>query len=259
MEETVSFMDLVKTIRKRLGLVVLMGVVAIAIAAVLSFLIMTPVYESSTEILVNQNPTEPGQMINEHIQTDLQLINTYSGIIKSPVILDQVAEQMNLDMRADELTKKITVSNLEESQIVTISVKDGDPATAVDIANTTAAVFENDIKELMNIDNVKILSPATMKENPAPVAPNSLLNMAIAGVIGAMLGVGIAFLLEYLDTSIKDQEDIEEFLGLPLLGFISPIEQKAEIGSNNKIVSNRKGEAKWLKRKKIYSKQHGSL
>ncbi|WP_281863146.1 YveK family protein [Planomicrobium okeanokoites] len=240
MEETISLQDLFKTIRKRLGLIALLTILAITIAGVISFLVLTPVYQTSTEILVNQSPSETGQLTNQNIQTDLQLINTYSGIIKSPAILDQVVEEMNLDMTTDQLTSKITVSNADQSQIVNITMQDEDPAMAVEIANTTASVFESDIQELMNVDNVTILSPAVLKENPSPVAPNPMLNMAIAAVVGLMLGVGIAFLLEYLDTSMKDQQDIEDVLGLPLLGVISPIVEKAELGPDNKTTSRRR-------------------
>lgn len=240
MEETISLQDLFKTIRKRLGLIALLTILAITIAGVISFLVLTPVYQTSTEILVNQSPSETGQLTNQNIQTDLQLINTYSGIIKSPAILDQVVEEMNLDMTTDQLTSKITVSNADQSQIVNITVQDEDPAMAVEIANTTASVFENDIQELMNVDNVTILSPAVLKENPSPVAPNPMLNMAIAGVVGLMLGVGIAFLMEYLDTTMKDQQDIEDVLGLPLLGIVSPIVEKAELGPDNKTTSRRR-------------------
>lgn len=240
MEETISLQDLFKTIRKRLGLIALLTILAITIAGVISFIVLTPVYQTSTEILVNQSPAETGQLTNQNIQTDLQLINTYSGIIKSPAILDQVVEEMNLDMTTDQLTDKITVSNADQSQIVNITVQDEDPAMAVEIANTTASVFENDIQELMNVDNVTILSPAVLKENPSPVAPNPMLNMAIAAVVGLMLGVGIAFLMEYLDTTMKDQQDIEDVLGLPLLGIVSPIVEKAELGPDNKTTSRRR-------------------
>ncbi|RLQ86726.1 Wzz/FepE/Etk N-terminal domain-containing protein [Planomicrobium sp. Y74] len=240
MEETISLQDLFKTIRKRLGLIALLTILAITIAGVISFLVLTPVYQTSTEILVNQSPTETGQLTNQNIQTDLQLINTYSGIIKSPVILGPVVEELNLDLSTEQLNDRITVSNADQSQIVNIAVQDEDPATAVDIANTTATIFESNIQDLMNVDNVTILSPAVLKENPSPVAPNPMLNMAIAAVVGLMLGVGIAFLLDYLDTSMKDQQDIEDVLGLPLLGIVSPIVEKAELGPDNKTTSRRR-------------------
>lgn len=240
MEETISLQDLFKTIRKRLGLIILLTLLAIIIAGVVSYFLLTPVYETSTEILVNQNPAETGQLINQNIQTDLQLINTYSGIIKSPAILDQVVEELDLDMNSDQLDNNITVSNADQSQIINIAVQDEDPARAVDIANTTVDVFETDIQDLMNVDNVSVLSPAVLKENPEPVSPNPLLNMAIAAVVGLMLGVGIAFLLEYLDTTIKNEQDIEEFLGIPVIGVISPIMEKAELVKEEKVVKRKR-------------------
>ncbi|WP_142827193.1 YveK family protein [Planococcus soli] len=229
MEETISLQDLFKTLKKRAGLIALMTILAITIAGVVSFLVLTPMYETSTQILVNQEETEASQLTNQNIQADLQLINTYSVIIKSPAILDEVSSQLGLDMSVEQLNSKITVATAENSQVVNVSVQDEDPAVAVDIANTTAEVFESEITGLMNVDNVSILSPAVLKENPSPVAPNPMLNMAIAAVIGMMLGVGIAFLLEYLDTSIKTQQDIEEILGVPMLGIISPIKEEAKL------------------------------
>lgn len=229
MEETISLQDLFKTLKKRAGLIALMTILAITIAGVVSFLVLTPMYQTSTQILVNQEASEASQLTNQNIQTDLQLINTYSVIIKSPAILDEVSTQLDLDMSAEQLNSKITVATAENSQVVNVTVQDEDPAVAVEIANTTAKVFENEITGLMNVDNVSILSPAVLKENPAPVAPNPMLNMAIAAVIGLMLGVGIAFLLEYLDTSIKTQQDIEEILGIPMLGVISPIKEEAKL------------------------------
>ncbi|ALS77863.1 capsular biosynthesis protein [Planococcus kocurii] len=229
MEETISLQDLFKTLKKRAGLIALLTILAITIAGVVSFLVLTPMYETSTQILVNQEATEASQLTNQNIQTDLQLINTYSVIIKSPAILDEVSSQLGLNMSVEALNSKITVATAENSQVVNVTVQDEDPALAVDIANTTAKVFEGEIKELMNVDNVSILSPAVLKENPSPVAPNPMLNMAIAAVIGLMLGVGIAFLLEYLDTTIKTEQDIEDILGVPLLGVISPIKEDAKL------------------------------
>lgn len=229
MEETISLQDLFKTLKKRLGMITLLTLLAITIAGVVSFLVLTPIYESSTQILVNQEKTDATQAINQNIQADLQLINTYSVIIKSPAILDEVQQQLNLDMTVEALNNKISVNTAENSQVVNVAVQDEDPALAVDIANTTATVFEKEIKNLMNVDNVSVLSPAVLKDNPSPVAPNPMLNMAIAAVIGLMLGIGIAFLLEYLDTTMKNDQDIEDILGIPLLGVISPIQEKADL------------------------------
>jgi capsular polysaccharide biosynthesis protein len=225
MEETISLQDLFKTLKKRLGLIALITVIAITISGVVSYLLLTPIYQSSTQILVTTSKQDQQQQQNnaQDIQANLQLINTYNVIIKSPAILGIVKEEMNLERSVGALINQVTVNSEQNSQVVNISVQDGDPKMAVELANKIATVFQNEIKALMNVDNVNILTPAELGANPSPVKPDPKLNMAIAAVIGLMLGVGVAFLLEYLDTTMKDEQDVEEILNLPIIGLISPI------------------------------------
>ncbi len=239
MEETISLQDLVKTLRKRLVLIISAVILAVTIAGVVSYLFLTPIYQASTQILVNQEKSEQ-QFNSQDIQTNLQLINTYNVIIKSPAILSKVIENLDLDTTPAGLNTKITVNSAQNSQVLNISVEDPEPYVAVDIANTTAEVFQEEIQKLMNVDNVNILSPAVLAENPSPIKPDPILNMAIAAVIGLMLGVGIAFLLEYLDTTVKTEQDAEELLGLPILGLIGTISEKDVQSAKGSVKSRRK-------------------
>ena len=240
MEETISLQELFKTIRKRLSLIAFITAIAITISGVVSFAILTPIYQSSTKILVNQEKQDPSSFNAQDIQTNLQLINTYDGIIKSATILSKVIEELNLDTTTDDLYEQITVSSQENSQIISVTVQNPDPKIAVDIANTTASVFQEEIQNLMNVDNVNVLDVAELGENPSPIKPNPKLNMAIAAVIGLMLGVGLAFLLEYLDTTMKTEQDIEELLGLPILGLISPIPDEDVKNAEMEITQRRR-------------------
>ncbi|PIC64001.1 capsular biosynthesis protein [Sporosarcina sp. P13] len=226
MEETISLQELFTTLKKRLGLIIGTTVAAAVIAAVISYFFLTPIYQASTQILVNQEKVEQQPFNAQDIQTNLQLINTYNVIIKTPAILEPVIQNLDLDSSPAALNSQITVSSQQNSQVVSITVQDAEPHKAVDIANTTAEVFQKEIVKLMNVDNVNILSPAVYAENPKPVKPNKELNVAIAAVVGLMIGVGIAFLLEYLDTTVKTEQDIEDLLGLPVLGLVSPISDK---------------------------------
>ncbi|MEB2298039.1 capsular biosynthesis protein [Lysinibacillus xylanilyticus] len=225
MEETISLQDIFRTIKKRAVMIISLTVLSIIVAAIISFYVLTPIYQASTQILVNQQKTNQ-QIQTTEIQTDLQLINTYNVIIKSPAILSKVIERLDLELTPSQLANQITVSNAQNSQVVDVSVQDELAFRAVDIANTTAQVFQEQIQVLMKVDNVNILSPALLPEDPSPVKPNKMLNIAIAAVLGLMIGVGLAFLLDYLDTTVKTESDVEELLQLPIIGLVSPINDK---------------------------------
>lgn len=196
------------------------------IAGTFSYFYLTPIFQASTQILINQKEFDQNQFSSQDINTNLQLINTYNVIIKSPVILSKVIDNLNLKTTPELLNQQIIVSSEQNSQIVNVRVEDPDLQEAVDIANMTAKVFQEEIIALMNVDNVSILSPAVFTKETSPIKPNLILNVGIAAVIGLMIGIGITFLMEYLDTSIKNEQDIGELLGLPILGLISPISNK---------------------------------
>ena len=226
MEETISLKELFQMLKKRLSLIFIITAIAVIAAGIISYFVITPIYQASTQLLVNQTKTELTEFNAGTVQTNLQLINTYNMIIKSPAILEKVADQLGSDLTSGQLNEKITVQSEDNSQVVNLTVQDPDPQMAADIANTTAEVFEKEIVALMNIDNVNILAKAEVGENASPVKPQPLLNIAIALVVGLMAGVGLAFLLEYLDNTVKDEQDIEKALGLPVLGAIATIDSR---------------------------------
>ena len=237
MEETISLQEIVKIIRKRLLLIIILIVTAIGISAGINFYVLTPIYQAQTQILVNQNSNPEEAYSWQTTETDLRLINTYNEIITSPVILTPVIEALELDITPEQLSSQISVSNKSDSKVVNISVVDSNPLQAVEISNTVAEVFKEQIPKLMSVDNITIISIAKLSETPSPVKPNKILNLAIATVIGLMLGVGVAFLLEISDKKLRDERDINEILGLPVMGVIGLIAE--EKGTKYSIISRR--------------------
>ncbi|MEK3992351.1 MULTISPECIES: YveK family protein [Robertmurraya] len=225
MEETISLKELFLTLKKRLSLIALITILFATISGLISYFYLTPIYQASTQILVNQSKNEQNTYSAGEVQTNLQLINTYNVIIKSPAILDLVIKELDLNMTTGQLNGKITVQSEQNSQVVTISVQDADPNLAADIANETASIFQAEIKDIMNVDNVSILAKAVVLDNQSPIKPQPLMNIAIALIVGLMIGVGLAFLMEYLDNTIKTEQDIEQTLGLPVLGAIPTIQE----------------------------------
>jgi capsular polysaccharide biosynthesis protein len=143
-------------------------------------------------------------------------------------------------MNASQLNGKITVGSEKDSQVVNIAVQDPNPNMAAKIANKTAEVFQNEIVKIMSVDNVSVLAQATVAENQSPIKPQPVMNVAIAIVVGLMAAVGLAFLLEYFDSTIKNEQDIEKILELPILGVIAQIDdQKMEELKKRKAAGTR--------------------
>lgn len=227
MEETISLKELFETLKKRLMLIIMITITAVLVSGIVSYFFLTPIYQASTQILVNQTKNDQAQALynSNQVQTNLQLINTYNVIIKSPAILDKVADQLKLKLTAQQLNGKITVASEKNSQVVNVSVQDPDPNVAANIANKTAEVFKSEIAKIMNVDNVSILAQATVMDHQSPIKPKPVLNIAIALVVGLMAGVGLAFIMEYFDNTIKNEQDIEKILGLPILGVTANIDE----------------------------------
>ena len=221
LQTPINYKKIKSTVIKYTVSTISITIICASIALIYSFYIAKPIYEAETQLLINQKNVNEEVNYSQSIETDLQLINTYTVIIESPVIIEQVIKDLNLNISEEELINKITIDNVSESKVITIKVTDEIHYQAVEIANSIGKVVKEEIPNLMSIDNINILSPAKHRENPNPVSPNISLNIAIAITFGILLGVGISFLREYFDTSIKNEKDLEELLELPILGVIS--------------------------------------
>jgi len=218
MEEEISLVELFQILKKHIGMILGVTAAGLLLAAIFTFFIATPTYESSSQLLVSR-PTEENTIQQSQINANIQLINTYEDIITNPVILDPVIEDLGLDTTVDQLREQITVSTAEESQVFSVDVTSEDPYLASEIANTTASAFQNNLDSIMNVDNVTVISQAVPDTDA--VSPNTLLNVVIGILLGGIIGIGAAFLIEFLDTTVKDESFIEQELGWTSLGRVS--------------------------------------
>ncbi|MCA0756502.1 lipopolysaccharide biosynthesis protein [Paenibacillus sp. N4] len=211
-------------IRKRLALIVIFVILCTAAAAVFSIFFKAPIYEASTKIIVNQTASQlaTGQLDINQINSNIKMIDTYKEIIKTPAILDKVAAKYpELGFTASELARKIQVSSVNNTQVMTLVVQDVEYRKAAETVNAVSNVFQEEIQHIFKVENVSILNEAVVDAEPGPVSPNVPLNISIAFVVSLMLSVGIVFLLEYLDDTIKTEADVLEYLGQPTLAMIS--------------------------------------
>lgn len=239
MKEKNSLEGILKVIKKRIYLIIGIVVFITGIVAGINYYLLPDIYQAQTQILVNQKSTgQEGDPWSRN-ESDLQLINTYNVIIKSPAILNKVIEKLDLKSSSEALSEQITVSHEVNSKVLNVVVRDSDAGMAVDLANKTAEVFKEEIPKLMSVDNINILSNANFSENAKPIKPDKLLNIVIAAVVSLLLGIGIAFLIEVFDTTIKSENDIEEISSIPILGVISTFEETDKTNMTKKIQRQR--------------------
>ncbi|GEN95262.1 YveK family protein [Pediococcus ethanolidurans] len=219
----VTFSEILLTLRKHVKLILGTTVIITALAAVVTFFVMTPKYSAGTQILVNRKLD--ASMAGAQLQTtqaDIAMISTYKDIITSPVVQTTVKKQtQNLPGSADSSVSVATETN---SQVFTINVTSSNPNTAASVANKTATIFKKRIVKMMSINNVTIVSKAVT--NNQPVSPRIKLNLLAGIVLGLILGIGLAFLSEFNDKTVTDESFLIDDLGLTSLGIVNEISQK---------------------------------
>ena len=153
-----------------------------------------------------------------------KLVKTYSEFTKSRKVSEHVIQALNLNIEPSQLQSMVSVQPKGDTEFLTITVKSKDPTEAKDIANQLARSLKYISNDVKKVDNVQLLDEAL--EPTAPDNPKPKLNMAIAFFIGIMVSLGIAFLLEYLDNTVKSQEEIEKLTGVPVIGIIPLTQDK---------------------------------
>lgn len=203
----------------------LVPLVTSSIAVYVSFFVIDPVYEANATLyVISRQEAQQSTIQYNDMLVGQQLVKDYREIVKSRTVTSQVIEDLDLDMSSKELAEKISVGSKNDTRIIEISVQDTDPDRASIIANKTCEVFMSKVKDLMKVENVEIVDNAISPETP--VKPRPLLNIAIGMFLGLFVALGVIFLIEYLDDTIKNSEDVEKYLGLPVLGTIPDLDIK---------------------------------
>lgn len=214
--DEIDIRELFAVIRRRLWVIVLLPFAAAAVAAIFSLFVMTPIYEASTTLWVVK--TDGAALDMNTLQFNRQLIRTYGEVAKSRVVASQVMQRLGINGDVERFQKRVTVTPVRDTEIIAIRVEDPNPARAATIADTLAEVFSEEIQKFIRLDNVRVVDPALVPTDP--VRPRVLLNTSLALVLGLLLSVGLAFLLEQLDVRIRAPADVERRLGLPVVGVI---------------------------------------
>ncbi|MCC4344811.1 YveK family protein [Limosilactobacillus reuteri] len=279
LNNTIDLHRLMVLCRKHIKILIIWTILAGILGFVVAQFVVVPKYTATTEILVNQKHTNDnnGQAYNNQ-QADIQMINTYKDIITNQVILSKASKQLknpvkvikpaqkavyrtnadgtrrlikeaqpavverggkSYNLSTDELKKAISVQTQQNSQVFSLQVKTDDPQESAVVANTVANVFKQQIKKIMSVNNVTIVSRASTPDSP------SFPNKKLFALAGAVLGLILSFLYiligELMDTSVHDDDYLTNELGLTNLGQVNHIEMSKNFTINNNQESRRHG------------------
>jgi len=216
-----SLGDILRVIRRRLLVVALLVLMLVGAVVGLS-LAQTPIYEASIKIVVGQELT-PGMpsSVSADVQGLQQFTRTAAEVVQTQPVAEGVIREPNLSMTPEEFLGNMNVEQISETQLIQITYRDPDPQRAKQIADTVGEVFSRQISELSpsaNSVTATLWERATVPR--APVGPNILFNVLLTLMLGGILGLGLAFLLEFFDDSWRSPEEVEKMSGLPIFGAI---------------------------------------
>ena len=233
MEEEYDISELLNILKKNIVMIISLALVGLILSSVFTLFIVTPQYNASTQLLVNEKNSDGSSIEATDITKNLQMISTYTELIKGPAILNGVQETLDSGLTTKQLGDKISITSPEGALVFLVTVTDSDPYKAAEIANAVADTFQNEIGTIMNsIDNVAITYKAVPNVNP--ISPNIPLNLIIGLLFGGIIGVGISFIRVFLDKTIKDAATVYELVNWNNLGEIH------EITEEDLIVKGRK-------------------
>ena len=215
----IDVLSLVKTLWRRKFLIVVTAFAMAIVALGYSAFIIKPTYTSSTRIyVVNRQPGDNSTLTNQDLQAGSYLVKDYKEIILSQDVLAKVIDDLKLNMQPSALAKKITVTVPTDTRIVSIAVSDGDAKEAARIANSLRQVAAEKIIAVTKVADVTTLEEAEIPN--APSSPNIRRNTLIGFLAGGVFVSVVILVVEVLDDRVKKPEDVEEALGITLLGVV---------------------------------------
>lgn len=217
----IDILLLLKTIWRKKFLIILTALFGAGIAFVYSSFLVTPQFDSTTRIyVVSQNVEAGAGLTNQELQAGTYLVKDYKEIILSQDVLTQVATELNLN---ENLKEKVSVSIPVDTRIVSISVRDADPNEAARIANSLRAFAAQKIVEVTKVSDVTTLEEAVPAEQPS--TPNTKRNILLGLLAGGILATGLVLVMEVLDDRVKRPQDVEEVMGMTLLGVVPDLKK----------------------------------
>ena len=217
--EVIDLTEILSAVRQHLLELIFVTLAAALVGFTASKFLMTPKYDSSALMIVNTRQDVNANVTSDQINSATKLVSTYSIIIKSDTVLQQVIDNLGLNLTYAKLNKRVTVAAVDDTQVMKITVQSDSPEWARQVCEQIITVAPNVIKEAVEAGSVKVISNPSLATEP--VSPNIMKNAAV----GFVLVIGIIVLQVLLDNKINTEEDVTKYLDMTVLGVIPQYDQ----------------------------------
>ena len=220
-EEVISIGEILESLKKRWKLIFICTMAVTILVTVFTLFFIKPKYETSTKLFVGKEQGTEQVYNNSDVQMYQQLLKTYSEVISTRDTAKAAISSENLDLKVKDILSNLSVVTLTDTQILQIKYESTNPEEGLKVIEGVKEAFMKKAVELVPNGNIQVLEEAVFPERP--VSPNKKMNIAMGLIFGLIIGVGLAFLLEFLDNSFRSKEQLEKALDIPVLGTIPVI------------------------------------
>lgn len=221
--EVIDLTEILSAVRQHLLELIFVTLVAALVGFTASKFLVIPKYDSSALMIVNTRQDVNANVTSDQINSATKLVSTYSIIIKSDTVLQQVIDNLGLNLTYAQLDKRVTVAAVDDTQVMKITVQSDSPEWARQVCEQIITVAPDVIKEAVEAGSVKVISNPSLATEP--VSPNIKKNTMLAAAVGFVLVIGIIVLQVLLDNKINTEEDVTKYLDMTVLGVIPQYDQ----------------------------------
>jgi len=216
-------LELMQTLKEKLALIICTVLLVSVVSWACSAFLLPKKYEASVNMIVNTRTDLSGMVTSDNISSAQNLVDTYAIIIKSNKVLNQVIDKLGLNMSYEELSERITVDPIRNTQVMKIAAQCPDPAQAAHIVRTISEIAPSIVADAVEAGSCKVVSDVYSSNRP--VSPNTAKNIFVAAAMAFVLVCAAVVLQELFNDYIVDEADMERKLGLAAIGVIPDVEE----------------------------------
>lgn len=220
-DKLINLNELFEALKKRWLMIVSITLIATIISGILSFFIINPKYESTTKVFIGKDESVDKSYNQSDVLMYQNLMKTYSETIKTKDLITRGLERTNLNLDPLDVLESLRVVTVTDTQILEIQYKGNTPQEVKTVIEVISDEFIKTSKKLVPNGNIQVIEAAELPVKP--VSPNKKINIGITFLLGLMTSVGIAFLLELIDNTFKNKDQVESELDIPVIGLIPTV------------------------------------